>query len=163
MSDNTPTPHPCARCATMQKTCCQRAEILVTDGESNTGNISPEEGAQLASEMGVKVYTVLMGTTAGGVAAQTGLDAIFGQPSGGDSNPELLQRIATRTGGAYFAVSDRAGLEHSFHSILNALDKSEIADAGRVYGELYPAFAWPAFFLLAGEWLLGTLALRRWP
>lgn len=25
--------HPCARCATMQRTCCQRAEILVTDGD----------------------------------------------------------------------------------------------------------------------------------
>ena len=25
--------HPCARCATMQRTCCQEAEILVTDGD----------------------------------------------------------------------------------------------------------------------------------
>ncbi|MCC6785472.1 MAG: YkgJ family cysteine cluster protein [Planctomycetes bacterium] len=25
--------HPCARCATVQRTCCQRAEILVTDGD----------------------------------------------------------------------------------------------------------------------------------
>ena len=25
--------HPCARCATMQRTCCQRAEILVTEGD----------------------------------------------------------------------------------------------------------------------------------
>lgn len=25
--------HPCARCASMQKTCCQRAEILVTRGD----------------------------------------------------------------------------------------------------------------------------------
>lgn len=25
--------HPCARCARMQKTCCQRAEILVTSGD----------------------------------------------------------------------------------------------------------------------------------
>lgn len=27
------TMHPCARCATMQRTCCQRAEILVTQGD----------------------------------------------------------------------------------------------------------------------------------
>ncbi|MCA9285929.1 MAG: YkgJ family cysteine cluster protein [Phycisphaerales bacterium] len=42
MSDNTPTPHPCARCATMQKTCCQRAEILVTDGD--LGRIAKHTG-----------------------------------------------------------------------------------------------------------------------
>lgn len=28
-----PTVHPCARCASMQRTCCQRAEILLTDGD----------------------------------------------------------------------------------------------------------------------------------
>lgn len=30
---NPGTLHPCARCAAMQRTCCQRAEILVTDGD----------------------------------------------------------------------------------------------------------------------------------
>lgn len=29
----TDTMHPCARCAQVQKTCCQRAEILVTEGD----------------------------------------------------------------------------------------------------------------------------------
>lgn len=33
MSNPAAALHPCARCAQVQKTCCQRAEILVTDGD----------------------------------------------------------------------------------------------------------------------------------
>lgn len=33
MSNPASTLHPCARCAQVQKTCCQRAEILLTDGD----------------------------------------------------------------------------------------------------------------------------------
>lgn len=33
MSDGAATMHPCARCATLQRTCCQRAEILLTAGD----------------------------------------------------------------------------------------------------------------------------------
>ncbi|RMH53389.1 MAG: hypothetical protein D6685_15755, partial [Bacteroidetes bacterium] len=78
-------------------------------------------------------------------------------------NPELLERMSERTGGAYFQVSDRQSLERSFHEILDTLEKSEIEDAGRVFGELYPAFLWPALALLLFEVLLGVFALRRWP
>ncbi len=139
--------------------------ILLTDGESNAGNITPEQAAELATTMGVKVYTVLMGQSSD-APVQQGTD-LFGLPIMDRAeyrvNPELLQRIATMTGGEAYVVSDRAGLERSFHSILDALEKSEIEDAGRVYAELYPAFLWPALALLLLELLLGALVLRRWP
>ena len=35
--------------------------ILLTDGESNAGNVSPSQAADLASAMGVKIYPILMG------------------------------------------------------------------------------------------------------
>lgn len=139
--------------------------ILLTDGDSNSGNISPEQAAELASTMQVKVFTILMGQSDRARVAR-GRD-LFGQPIWGTGsfpvNPELLQSIAERSGGEYFSVSDRAGLERSFHTILDRLEKSEIEDAGKVYGELYPAFAWPGLGLLMIEALLSTLLLRRWP
>lgn len=139
--------------------------ILLTDGDSNSGNITPEQAAELAHTMQVKVFTILMGQS-DEARVQHGRD-LFGQPiwdrGNFPVNPELLQSIAQDTGGEYFSVSDRAGLERSFHSILDRLEKSEIEDAGRVYGELYPAFAWPALVLLMLEALLGALLLRRWP
>ena len=43
------------------------------------------------------------------------------------------------------------------------LQKSDIEDAGRVYGELFVAFLAPALFLLVLELLLASLLQRRWP
>jgi hypothetical protein len=71
--------------------------------------------------------------------------------------------MAEQTGGEYFHVADRQGLERSFHAILDTLEKSELEDLGRVYGELFPAFLWPAFLLLAFELIAGVLIFRRWP
>lgn len=158
-----------------------RTIILLTDGDSNSGNVSPQQAAEIARTLphprgnggsddgegrsGVKIYTILMGRDAD-ANVQQGTD-IFGRPvfdrGNFPINPELLEQMAETTGGAYFQVSDREGLERSFHAILNRLERSEIEDSGRVYGELFPAFVWPALGLLLFELLIGTLLLRRWP
>jgi Ca-activated chloride channel family protein len=139
--------------------------ILLTDGDSNSGNITPDQAAELAQTIQVKVFSILMGQS-DEAQVQRGRD-LFGNPlwdrGSFPVNPELLRGIAQSTGGEYFSVSDRAGLERSFHTILDRLEKSEIEDAGRVYGELYPAFAWPALVLLLLEALTSLLLLRRWP
>jgi Ca-activated chloride channel family protein len=139
--------------------------ILLTDGDSNSGNVSPEQAAELATVMHVKVYTILMGES-DQARVQRGF-GFGGRPlidiGNFPVNPELLQSMAEQTGGEYFAVSDRQSLERSFHTILDRLEKSEIEDLGQTYGELFPAFLWPALALLALELLLGTLVFRRWP
>src|SRR5690606_15721919 len=108
---------------------------------------------------------VLMGRS-DDARVQQGTD-IFGRPvwdrGNFPINPELLRSMAETTGGQYFQVTDRQGLERSFHQILDSLERSEIQDTGRVYGELFPAFLWPAVALLVLELLAGALVLRRWP
>lgn len=157
-----------------------RVIILLTDGDSNSGNVSPEQAAEIARTLphplgnegpdgrdrsGVKIYTILMGRS-DDANVQQGTD-IFGRPvfdrGNFPINPELLERMAETTGGEHFQVSDREGLERSFHTILDRLERSEIEDPGRVYGELFPAFLWPALSLLVLELLLNSLVLRRWP
>lgn len=139
--------------------------VLLTDGDSNSGNVSPEQAAEFAEVMGVKVFTVLMGQTED-APVERGRD-LFGRPLFDTGtfpvNPELLQRMASATGGEYYQAVDRQSLERSFHSILDRLEKSEIEDTGKVYGELFPAFLWPAFVFLSLEALLAALVLRRWP
>jgi Ca-activated chloride channel family protein len=139
--------------------------ILLTDGDSNSGNIAPDEAAEFAQKLGVKLYTILMGR-ADEAKVQRGLD-LFGRPLFGAGNfpvnPDLLRRMAQRTGGEFYMVTDRKGLERSFHAILDRLEKSEIEDAGAVYGELFPAFVGPAVLLLLLELALGSTLLRRWP
>ncbi|HJL14667.1 MAG TPA: VWA domain-containing protein [Sandaracinaceae bacterium LLY-WYZ-13_1] len=157
-----------------------RVIILLTDGDSNSGNVSPEQAAEIARTLphplgnegpngedrqGVKIYTILMGRS-DDASVQQGTD-MLGRPvwdrGNFPINPELLERMAETTGGEYFQVSDREGLERSFHTILDRLERSEIEDPGRVYGELFPAFVWPALALLLFEVLVGTFLLRRWP
>jgi len=139
--------------------------LLLTDGDSNSGNVSPLQAADFAKALGVKVYTVLMGRT-DNAPIQSGRD-LFGRPvfDRGNSpvNPDLLKKVASQTGGEAFQVADRAALERSFHTILDHLERSQIEDAGRVYGELFPVFVWPALGLLLLEIVLGSLVLRRWP
>ena len=148
-----------------KSTAKSRVVILATDGDSNSGNVSPVQAAEFARSLGVKVYTVLMGSS-GEAPVQTGND-LFGRPvfdrGNFPINPELLKKVATETGGSAFQTSDRAGLEQSFHSILDKLERSQIEDAGRTYGELFPAFTLPALALLVLELLLSALLLRRWP
>jgi Ca-activated chloride channel family protein len=146
-------------------TAASRVIILLTDGDSNSGNVSPEQAAEFAHNMNVRVYTVLMGQS-DQASVQQGTD-IFGRPVMGRGefpiNPQLMQHIADETGGQAFVVGDRQSLERSFHSILDSLERSVIEDQGRVYGELFPAFTWPALALLTLELILSALWLRRFP
>ena len=138
--------------------------ILLTDGESNAGNVSPSQAAELASAMTVKIYPILMGVSDTTPVPQG--RGIFGRAIFGTANypvnPELLDQMASQTGGAFFLVSDREALEQSFHQILDELERTDIEDAGQVYTELFPAFVGPALLFLMIE-LLVLLWLRRWP
>lgn len=139
--------------------------ILLTDGNSNAGNVSPAQAAELGSTLGVKVYTVLMGRS-GEAKVKRGTD-LFGRPVWDTGNfpvnPKLLEEMAHQTGGEHFRATNRKALEQSFHQILDRLEKTEIEDVGRVYGELFPAFVGPAVALLALELIAGTWLVRRWP
>lgn len=136
-----------------------RVVILITDGDNNAGNISPLQAARIAQELGIKVYTILIGK-GGRVPYPTGTD-LFGrttyEPVEIDVNPELLQQIAKATGGAYYPATDKESLESGLHAVLDSLEKSKIYEASGTtrYDEWYARFFLPAALL----GLLG-LALR---
>jgi len=139
--------------------------VLLTDGANNAGHVDPREAAQLATALRVKVYTILVGT-AEEAPVQQGVD-LAGRPvyvtARFPVDPQLLQDIATTTGGQFFRAVDRAGLAQSFHTILDHLERSKIADAGARYAELYPWLVVAALALLALEVLLSSTRLRRFP
>jgi len=148
-----------------QSRAASRVIILLTDGDSNSGNIAPEQAAEFAANMDVRIYSVLMGQSDDAMVQQ-GVDQV-GRPiwDRGEFpiNPELMARISERTGAESFVVGYREALERSFHTLLDRLEQSEIEGQGRVLGELFPEVVWPAYFppLLAGPG--GSLYLRRWP
>jgi Ca-activated chloride channel family protein len=138
-----------------------RVVILITDGDNNAGNISPLQAAQIAKDLGIKVFTILIGK-GGMVPYPSGTD-IFGRTTYQqveiDVNPELLQQIAQTTGGAYYASTDRATLEAGLQAVLDKLEKSKLYEAGgRVhYDEWYARLFLPAALLgLLGLMLRAT-------
>lgn len=100
--------------------------ILLTDGESNSGEISPLAAARIASEMGVRIYAVGVGS-AGRVPLEY-TDPATGRTYRGqyDSgyNEELLKEIAALTGGMYFGAPSPGALDQVFRSI-DSLETTE--------------------------------------
>lgn len=139
--------------------------ILLTDGTSNAGNISPEQATLFAQTLGIKIYTVLMGVQ-DTAEVSSGLDFFKKQIFGNQNVPinrELLIKMSEDTGGAFFEATNREALASSFHKILDALERSRIMDQGVVYAEVFDRYLWPAVILIALEVLLGLFVLRRNP
>jgi len=122
--------------------------IVLTDGENNAGNISPEQAARYAETLKVKVYTIL----AGDPERQ---EREYGHPV----NAKLLEQIASMTGGTPYLATDKRALAERFQKILEDLQKSRIRDRGTLYAELYRRFVLVAFGLLLLEL---ALRLTRW-
>ena len=133
--------------------------ILLTDGDSNAGNISPLQAAEYAQKMGVKVYTILAGDNESTDQPGSAGAARHRYPV----NPKLLEQIATMTGGTPYLATDTRALAQRFQNILEDLEKSRIRDRAILYAELYPKVLWPAFLALLLELALRLGRLRRLP
>ena len=131
--------------------------IVLTDGENNAGNISPEQAAQYAQTLKVKIYTILAGDNDPEAANRPGL------PPRNPVNPKLLEQIASMTGGTPYLATDTLALKERFQKILEDLEKSRLHDRGVLYGELYRRFLAVAFALLVLETALRLTRLRRLP
>jgi Ca-activated chloride channel family protein len=142
-----------------------RAVVLLTDGDSNEGVISPEYSAHLAQKEGVRVYTVQIGN-GDDVDVQTGTD-LFGQPvyerRHFPVNPELLRKMAHDTGGESFIATDKSGLEKSMHAILDHLEKTRFEAQSSTMEDLFPLLLVPAALLVAFEALVRLVLVRRFP
>jgi Ca-activated chloride channel homolog len=133
--------------------------VLLTDGDSNSGNISPQDAARLARQMKVRVFTVLVGEDAQATPSPFGPMRQRPYPV----NPKLLEEIAASTGGSPYVATDTRALEQRFQAILQELDRSKLRDVGAMYGEAFPRFLWPAFLLCLVDVALGLTRLRRFP
>jgi Ca-activated chloride channel family protein len=142
-----------------------KAVVLLTDGDSNEGIISPEYAAHLAQKEGVRIYTVQIGN-GDEVDLQTGTD-LFGQPvyqrRRFPVNPELLHKMAQDTKGEAFIATDRSGLEQSMHSILDRLEKTKFEAQASTLEDLFPMLLVPAALLVALEAVVRLALVRRFP
>lgn len=132
--------------------------ILMTDGASNVGIMSPIQAAEKAKENGIKIYTIGIGGDEN-AKLPLGRDA-FGKQRyqnipGGSMDFKTLDEIASLTGGRSFIASSDGALQNVLSEI-NKLERKKIDVSGRViYKELYYNF------LLVGAILLILSELMR--
>lgn len=128
--------------------------VLVTDGVNNAGAIDPASAAAIAEGLGVKVYTIGVGT-AGRVPVplpvqnpRTGRREIRRVLMNVQVDEELLAQIAERTGGKFFQATNESSLREIFSEI-DALEKTPIATKTYVrYEEIFQPLVWAALALL---------------
>lgn len=137
--------------------------ILLSDGVSNTGAVEPDEAADAAAKMGVKVYAIGVGTRARNTPI-FGRD-IFGRTSVMHADmtfdEKQLKSIAAKTGGTYFRVDDRDSLKKALDEI-DQLETTRIeADAYDRWDEHFPLFLFVGALLALVAVTLSMAAARR--
>jgi len=139
--------------------------ILITDGTNNSGVVAPETAAEIAKDLGVKIYAI-------GVGADTAGEAVPYKDENGNTiglfqtspiDATSLHRIAAMTGGKYFAASSAGALTEVFKEI-DALEKTEFDVRNFSHTEdNYMMWAWLAFGLFALQLLLKLTVTRSIP
>lgn len=139
--------------------------ILITDGSNNAGDVAPRDAASVAKAMGVRLYTIGVGSK-GEVDMQVGVDP-FGRPITqkvkADIDEEVLQAMAQLTGGRYFRATNKSKLADIFDEI-DQMEKTKmnIREFSRKEEEYLP-FVLAAIALLLMYILIKNTILRNIP
>lgn len=130
-----------------------RVLVLIADGENTAGTIPPLEAARLAAREGIRIYAIGVGSDQKEVPIMEGGRLVTRDDLGFDE--EVMRRIASATGGAYFRGTDTSALETIYQRI-DELEKSKAES--RTVMIPHPLFRWPL-----GLALLALLALGLFP
>lgn len=138
--------------------------ILVTDGVNNRGEIQPIDAAEIAKSLGIKIYTVGVGST--GSARIPVDDPVYGRVYVNmqvNIDEESLEKIAEITQGLYYRATDRPSLERIFTDI-GDLEKTKIeVKTYTHYNERYNDFLLPALIFICISILLGYSRFAKIP
>ena len=137
--------------------------ILLTDGSNNMGDISPMTSAQIARSLGIRVYTIGLGTNK---------VAPYPMPVAGgvqyvnipvEIDTKTLSDIAAVTEGNFYRATNNRELKQIYKDI-DKLEKTkmDVKTYSKRY-EAYQPFAIAALLVLLFELILRTTVLRRIP
>lgn len=139
--------------------------ILITDGTNNAGVVAPETAAEIAKDLGVKIYTIGVGATGSeqAVPYKDENGNTIGMFLTAPIDDKALRQIASLTGGKYFAATSASALSEVFAEI-DALEKTEFDVRNFSHTEDdYMVWAWLAFGFFALQLLLKLTVTRSIP
>jgi Ca-activated chloride channel homolog len=123
--------------------------ILITDGINNRGEIQPLDAAEIARTLGVKIYTIGVGTE--GVARVPINDPVYGKTYANmqvEIDEASLKQIAGTAKGLYYRATNRPSLEKIFEDI-GRMEKTKIkVKTYTHYNERFLDFLFPALALV---------------
>ena len=140
-----------------------RVVILLTDGTNNYGEISPLTAADMARQLGIRIYTVGVGADGSSMRPVTvgGTTQHLMLPN--DIDEETLSKIAKTTNGRYYRAASAEELSQ-IYSDIDKLEKSKL-DVQR-YSKVYDVYQYlvlGAIIALLLEILLRITVFRRIP
>ncbi len=141
-----------------------RVVVLLTDGVNNAGTIQPSLAAETARALGVKVYTVGVGSAGSAVIPiRDEHGRVRRVRADVEVDEDTLRRIAGATGGRFFRARDTASLA----AVYDEIDRMETTERSierfYSYDERYALFLVPGLGLFGLELLLGFGLRRRVP
>jgi Ca-activated chloride channel family protein len=103
--------------------------VLLTDGESNAGEIDPLTAARMAAALGLKVHTIAAGSGSGMVPVRVTdpLGRTRRQMMPVSVDEETLKEIAAITGGQFFRAEDTGALRAVYEQI-DTLERTKIQE-----------------------------------
>lgn len=141
----------------------EKVVILITDGVNNAGYIQPEIALSMAIELGIKVYTVGIGSEGEAltpVARRADGEYIFGY-SRVEIDEALLLRMAELSGGKYFRATDKNTLQAIYDEI-DQLEKTPIRIATFVqHKEVFRPFLGMAILWMYLELMIRSVWVKR--
>ncbi len=147
--------------------------ILLTDGDNNSGKVSPETAAEAAKALGIRLYAIGAGTN--GIAPFPMTDPRTGEPARDMEGNKIyqdvevsfdedgLKNVAHIANGTYYRAADTKSLE----GIFSEIDKMEKSKAELTmynqYRDLYPWFLGAGLVVLAAQVVLSQTVWRKLP
>jgi Ca-activated chloride channel family protein len=139
--------------------------ILMTDGENNSGKVSPLTAADAAQALKVKVYTIGIGKqgTADMPVGRDQFGRIMTRPVAVDIDEDTLTKIAQETNGKYY----RADTADTLRRIYEEIDRLETTEVEvkkyQQYDELFGQAAIAGLAVLLLEMILAHSVWRKLP
>ncbi len=140
-----------------------RVIILLTDGASNAGPVGPLDAAEAAKALGIKVYTVGIGTEGYAPMPRHTILGTFYDAVKVEFDEATLRKIAETTSGRYFFATDTNTLQNIYDTI-DKLEKTKKKVKEHMdYHERFVPFLLAGLALLLLEIVLANTWLRKLP
>jgi Ca-activated chloride channel family protein len=138
--------------------------ILLTDGQNNAGKVAPSAAAEAARALGVKIYTVGVGSKGDALVPVTNdrgrQELVMAKV---DVDEPTLEKVASATGGNFYRATDTTSLENVYAEIDRLEKTTHTISSATKKSERFACFALPGLALVAASLALSATRFRRVP